>query len=218
MEKKRIIIAEDNTLLREGIRLMILSDKSLEIAAEAEDGLSAVRCVSRHEHDLVLLDLSMPKMNGIAALKEIKRISPETKILALTIHDAEEYVIEVFRSGAEGYCLKDSTQEELLKAIHVVLSGRIFISPGIAGKVLEGYIENRKSLKTETPWDTLTQREKEVLKLVGEGYTSREIADFLFISPKTVEKHRSNLMQKLSVHNASSLTAYAIEKGLVNKS
>ena len=218
MEKKRIIIAEDNTLLREGIRLMIQSDESLEIAAEAEDGLSAVRCVSRHEHDLVLLDLSMPKMNGIAALKEIKRISPQTKILALTIHDAEEYVLEVFRSGAEGYCLKDSTQEELLKAIHVVLSGRSFISPGIAGKVLEGYIENRKSLKTETPWDTLTQREKEVLKLVGEGYTSREIADFLFISPKTVEKHRSNLMQKLGIHNASSLTAYAIEKGLVEKS
>lgn len=218
MEKKRIIIAEDNTLLREGIRLMIESDDTLELAAEAEDGLSAIRCVSKYSHDLVLLDLSMPRMNGIAALKEIKRLSPETKILALTIHDSEEYVLEVFRSGAEGYCLKDTTQEELLKAIHVVLSGRNFISPGIADKVLEGYIESRKTLKTETPWDTLTQREKEVLKLVGEGYTSKEIADFLFISPKTVEKHRSNIMQKLKIHNAPALTAYAIEKGLVNKS
>jgi DNA-binding NarL/FixJ family response regulator len=217
MDKKRIIIAEDNTLLREGIRLMIESDESLEIAAEAEDGLSAIRCVSKHDHDLVLLDLSMPKMNGIAALKEIKRVSPDTKILALTIHDAEEYVLEVFRSGAEGYCLKDSTQEELLRAIHLVLSGKIFISPGIAAKVLEGYIENRKSLKTESSWDSLTQREKEVLKLVGEGYSSKEIAEFLFISPKTVEKHRSNIMQKLKIHNASALTAYAIEKGLVDK-
>ena len=218
MEKKRILIAEDNTLLREGIQLMIASDASLEVAASAEDGLSAIRCVSEHDPDLVLLDLSMPKMSGIAALKEIKRISPRTKILALTIHDAEEYVLEVFRSGAEGYCLKDSTQEELLKAIHVVLSGRNFISPGIADKVLEGYIESRRTLKTETPWDTLTQREKEVLKLVGEGYTSREIGNLLFISPKTVEKHRSNLMQKLGIHNASALTAYAIEKGLVEKS
>ncbi|AOY58584.1 MULTISPECIES: response regulator [Desulfococcus] len=215
MEKKRIIIAEDNTLLREGIRLMIESDDALEIAGEAEDGLSAVRCVSKCSHDLVLLDLSMPKMNGIAALKEIKRLSPKTKILALTIHDSEEYILEVFRSGAEGYCLKDSTQEELLRAIHVVLSGKNFISPGIAGKVLEGYIESRKTLKSETPWDTLTQREREVLKLVGEGYTSKEIARFLFISPKTVEKHRSNIMQKLNIHNASALTAYAIEKGLV---
>ncbi len=217
MKKSRILVAEDNTLLREGLCLMINSDDSLETAAEAENGLEAVKKAAKHNPDLVMIDLSMPKMDGLSAIKEIKRQSPETKILALTIHDSDDFILECFNAGVQGYCLKDATQDELLKAIHVVLSGKTYINPGIADKVLTGYIEGKRTLKEETAWDTLTQREREILKLVGEGHTSKQIADILHISPKTVERHRSNIMTKLDIHNVSELTALAIEKGLVGR-
>ncbi|MFA5906119.1 MAG: response regulator transcription factor, partial [Desulfobacula sp.] len=120
-------------------------------------------------------------------------------------------------AGVAGYCLKDSSQDELLRAVYVTLSGKTYISPGIADKVMQGYIEGKKTLKEETTWDTLTQREKEVLKLVGEGHTSKEVAEFLCISPKTVERHRANMMGKLGLHNVSELTTYAIDKGLIGR-
>jgi len=165
-----------------------------------------------------LLDLSMPKMSGISAIKDIKTRIPETRILVLTIHESEEYILEVFRAGADGYCLKDASHSELVMAIRSVLSGNRYISPGISDKVLEGYLEEKRVLKSSTSWDTLTQRERGILKLVGEGYKNKEIAKYLFINAKTVEKHRSNIMEKLDLHTASGLTAYAIEKGLVTKS
>lgn len=217
MNKTRILIAEDNRLLREGLCLMVNSDESLEVVAEAENGLEASKLVLKHKPELVMIDLSMPKMDGLSAIKEIKRQMPEVKILALTIHDSDRYVLECFEAGVQGYCLKDASQEELLNAIHVVISGKTYISPGIADKVLEGYIEGRKTIKQTTAWDTVTQREREILKLVGEGYSSKEISDFLCISPKTVERHRANLMNKLELHNVSELTAYAIKKGLVEQ-
>lgn len=216
-EKKQVVIAEDNTLLREGLRMMLESDERFDVAEEVEDGLSAIKSVLKHQPDIIILDLSMPRMNGLAAIKDIKRQSPETRILALTIHEDEEYIVEAFQSGADGYCLKDTTRDDLLKAINIVLSGKTYISPAIANTVLEGYIEGKQTVKKDTTWNTLTKREKEILKLVGEGYTSKEIADYLCISPKTVEKHRSNLMNKLNIHNVSALTAYAIDKGLVSK-
>ncbi len=215
MGKKKILIAEDNTLLREGLRLMVHSDGRYEIVAEAGDGLSALRDAGETEPDLILLDLSMPKMNGISVIGEIKRIVPKTKVMALTIHDQEEYILNAFQEGADGYCLKSTDHAELMRAMETVLSGQKYISPGIAEQVLEGFIESRQTLKKNTSFESLTPREKEVLKQVGEGYSSREIADFLCISPKTVEKHRSNIMKKLGIRNAAGLTSYAIEKGLV---
>lgn len=217
MEKKRVLIAEDNTLLREGLRIMMESEDSLEVAAEAENGLEAVKLALKHTPDLIVIDLSMPKMDGLSAIKEIRRQLPEIKILALTIHDTDEFILECFNAGVQGYCLKDATQEELLKAVQLVLSGKMYINPGIADKVMEGYIEGKKTLKEESAWDALTQREREILKLVGEGYTSKKIAEFLCISPKTVERHRSNIMNKLNLHNVSELTAFAIDKGLVRQ-
>lgn len=216
-EKKEIVIAEDHTILREGLKSLLGTGDNFEVVGEAEDGLEAIRCVEKCEPDLVLLDLAMPRMNGIAAIKEIKKRFPETKILALTVHKSEEYIMEAFQSGADGYCLKYTTHNELLIAIKSVLSGKTYLSPEISGKVLEGYLENRKTLKSGSSWESLTQREKEVLKLVGEGYKNVEISDFLCISVKTVEKHRSNIMKKLDLHNVSDLTAYAIEKDLVTK-
>jgi DNA-binding NarL/FixJ family response regulator len=217
MEKKRIVIAEDHAILRQGLRSLLDSNDNLEVVGEAEDGLEAIRCIEKNNPDLVLLDLSMPRMDGISVIKEIKKTYPEIKILALTMYKKEEYVLEVFQSGAEGYCIKSSPYDELLMGIRAVLSGKQFISPEISGKVLEGYLEGQKTIKEKSSWDTLTQREREVLKLIGEGHKNKEIADFLCISVKTVEKHRANIMQKLDLHTASALAAYAVERGLVTK-
>jgi DNA-binding NarL/FixJ family response regulator len=216
-EKKRIVLAEDQTILRKGLRSLLTPSEGLEIVGEAADGLEAIRCVEGLKPDLLLLDLSMPRMTGIAVMKDIKRRFPETKILALTIHKSEEHILAAFEAGADGYCLKDAKEDELMTAIGTVLSGKRFISPGIVDQVLVGYMEGRKTLRSTSSWDSLTQREKEILKLVAEGHKSKEIADLLFISWKTVEKHRANIMDKLDLHTASSLTAYAIEKGLVTK-
>lgn len=199
--------------------MMIDAEETLEVVAEAEDGLVAVKTVLglTPPPDLVMIDLSMPKMDGLSAIKEIKRQSPKTRILTLTIHDSDDYILECFKAGVAGYCLKDSSQDELLKAVYLVLSGKTYISPGITDKVMQGYLEGKKTLKQETSWDMLTQREREVLKLVGEGHTSKEVAGFLCISPKTVERHRANIMSKLDLHNVSELTTYAIEKGLIGR-
>jgi len=184
---------------------------------EAEDGREAIRRVEEYKPDLILTDLSMPRMNGTEAIREIKRQSPKTKILVLTVHRAEEYILDTLKTGANGYLLKDSTHAELVTAVRTVLSGKLYISPEISDKVIEGYLEGRKTLKTRTAWDTLTQREREILKLIGEGYKNKEIADDLCISVKTAEKHRANLMQKLDLHSTSALTKLALEKGLISK-
>jgi len=215
-QKVRIVIAEDHTILREGLRMLLSANPNFEIVAEAEDGREAIRCVQKFKPNLVLTDLSMPRMNGMEAIKEIRRESPETKILVLTVHRAEEYILATFRAGADGYILKDSTHSELLMAVKKVLNGRHYISPEISEKVIEGYLEGKKTLKPRTSWETLTQREREILKLIAEGYKNKEIAEDLCISVKTVEKHRANLMEKLDLHSVQALTAFAIEKGLVS--
>ena len=213
--KKKIVIAEDQTIVRKGLRSLLESVENIEVIAEANDGLETIQCVEKYSPDLVLLDLAMPKLSGLSALKDIKERFEDTKILVLTFHTSEEYILEAFGNGADGYCLKNDTHNELLTAINSLLAGKSYISPTVSGKVLEGYIEGRKKLKKETSWESLTKREREVLKLVGEGYSSIEIGKILNISPKTADKHRSNIMNKLNLHSATALTAFAIEKGLV---
>lgn len=194
---------------------MLNSRGDIEIVGEAEDGLDAVQKIRQAQPEMVLLDLSIPKVSGISVMKEIKRDFPETKILALTIHESDQYVLEAFDAGVDGYCIKDASRQELMVAIDSVLQGKSYISPGISDQVIEGYLNGRKTLKEESDWDTVTQREREVLKLLAEGYANKEIADFLHISVKTVEKHRSNLISKLDIHNVAQLTTFAIQKGLV---
>jgi len=216
-EKKKIVIAEDHTILREGLKALLSSCNELEVIGEAEDGREAVKLASALEPDLMLMDLSMPRMNGIEAIKEIKKRNPEIKILVLTVYKTEEYVLASLQAGADGYILKEANHSEFLLAIKNVLMGKNYLSPEISGKVIEGYLKGQQHHAPVTIWDTLTSREREILKLVGEGYKNREIADDLCISLKTVEKHRENLMKKLDLHTASALTSYAIEKGLVTQ-
>jgi DNA-binding NarL/FixJ family response regulator len=216
-DKTKVVIVEDHRLFREGLKSLLADKANFEIVGEAGDGLEALKCVRRLNPNLVLLDISMPKMNGISVMREIKSQFSDIKILALTIHESDHYVLEAFEAGADGYCLKDAGRNELLMAIDSVLQGKRYISPSISDNVLEGYLTGRKKLKSQTTWDTITPREKEVLKLLGEGYQNKEISDLLHISVKTVEKHRANIMNKLNLHNAAALTAYAIEHGLVTK-
>jgi DNA-binding NarL/FixJ family response regulator len=215
--QKRIFIAEDHAILRDGLRAMLTSLPGYEIIGEAEDGGEAIRGVVSGRPDLVILDLSMPKMNGMEALKEIKKLAPDTKVLVLTIHSSDEYVLPVLKAGADGYMLKYDTQAELMSAIKSILDGKQYLSPGVSRQVIEGYLEGGSSLKSKSTWETLTKREREILKLIAEGYKNREIAEYLCISEKTVVKHRANLMGKLDLHNVSALTAYAVSKGLVTE-
>ena len=219
MTKKsyRILIVEDYRILREGLRALLSSNPNFEVVGEAEDGRDAVRCAQELKPDLVLMDLSMPKMNGLDAIAEVKNQCPDTKVLVLTVHKADEYVFESLTAGADGYLLKDATHAELTLAIEKVLEGKPYLSPGISRSLVDGYLKGRRPSRSDLSLEVLTQRERQILKLIGEGYKNKEIADYLCISVKTAEKHRANLMRKLDLHNASALTAFAMEKGLITK-
>ena len=217
MKNLRIVLAEDHTILREGLRALLSTDQNFEIIGEAQDGREAVRCVEKLEPDLLLMDLSMPRMSGMDAIREIKKRYPEIKIIALTVHKTEEYLLNTLQAGADGYVLKDATHDELVLAIKNVMGGKSYLSPGVSERVIEGYLEGRESSRSMSPWERLSQREREVLKLIAEGYKNKEIAEDLCISLKTVEKHRANLMKKLDLHNAATLTVYAVQKGLVDR-
>ena len=218
MENKlSIVLADDHTILREGLRALLTADSQFEVVGEARDGREAVRCVERLGPDLLLMDLSMPRMSGMDAIREIKKRYPGTKIIALTVHKTEEYLLTTLQAGADGFVLKDATHDELIMAIKNVMGGKSYLSPGVSEKVIEGYLKGKQSTQSLSSWETLSQREREVLKLIAEGYKNKEIAEDLCISLKTVEKHRANLMKKLDLHNAAALTVYAVDKGLVNR-
>ncbi|WP_347257654.1 response regulator transcription factor [Methylocaldum sp.] len=214
-EKKRICIAEDHTILREGLRMLLSQDRDLEVVCEVHNGIELIRRCREVIADLILLDLSMPKLGGLEAIQEIKKRAPQSKILVLTVHDVEEYILAALRSGADGYVLKDATHAELRIAIRSVLIGKTYLSPSVSGKIIKGYLQVKSAEEPRSAWDSLTHRERELLKLIGEGHKNKEIAQYLHLSVKTVETHRANLMKKLDLHSAAALTAYAIEKGLV---
>lgn len=216
-KEKSIVIVENHTIVREGLRLLLSSHGKFQVVGEAEDGIGAIRCAQELQPDLILMDISMPRMNGMEAIGEVKKQSPNTRILILTVHKTEEYVHASLKAGADGYISKDANHNELLMAIENVLCGKRYLSPEISNKVINGYLEGRKGLEQDFKWNSLTTRERAVLKLVAEGLRNKEIADLLCISLNTVEKHRDNLMKKLDLHNASSLTLYAQEKGLLSE-
>jgi two-component system response regulator NreC len=214
--KYRIMIVENHTLLRAGLRMLLSQDDDLEVIGESDNGRDAIKMALKLVPHLILTDLNMPGMSGIEATRAIKLVLPDTKVLVLTAHKTDEYIHESLKAGADGYILKDASHNELSVAIHSILNGKTYLSPDISERVINGYLNPGNLGNVTSAWDTLTFREREVLKLVAEGHANKHIADYLGLSVKTVEKHRSNLMKKLDLHNASTLTAYAIEKGLVD--
>jgi DNA-binding NarL/FixJ family response regulator len=215
--RQRIVIVEDHRLVRQGLRALLLADPELEIVAEAENGCDAVRCVGEVMPDLVLMDLSMPGMNGIEATSEIKSRYPKVKILVLTVHENEEYIHSSLRSGANGYVVKDATREKFMEAIHDVLSGHTHLCAQATEKLIGRLMNGVKSSEGVSRWDSLTHRERQVLQLIAEGETNKTTAKFLSISPKTVEKHRASLMAKLDVHSTAGLTTFAVQNGIVDR-
>lgn len=210
-----VVIAEDHRILREGLKALLSSDCELRIAGEAADGKEAIKMVSSICPDILLLDLSMPKLHGLEAIKEIRKSSPDTKIVVLTVHNDEEYITASLKAGAHGYVLKQASFEELLVSIKTVLNGKPYLSPAISGIVISGYLAGKKVQEVRSSYDTLTSRERETLKLIAEGVKNKDIASFMGISVKTAEKHRSNLMKKLNLHSVSAITAFAARKGLI---
>ncbi len=212
----RILLVEDHTLVREALASLLALDPQLHVIGEAGNGTDALRLVATLLPDIVLLDLSLPGMHGTEIIRQVRLSHPTVKCLVLTVHMSEPIVRASLHSGAAGYLLKESSFEELRTAIHSVAQGKTYLSPMITDKVLCGYLGNQSKLSSEEgPWQRLSDRECEVLKLVAEGATSKEIAESLCISVRTVEKHRASLMTKLNLRTTAGLTAYAIKNELV---
>lgn len=213
----RIVIAEDHNLLRQGLRSMISGLPDFTVVGEAHDGKEAVRQAMSLRPDVVLMDLSMPGMNGIEATLQIKQRLANTRVIALTAYKTDEYVREALRAGADGYVLKDGAYDELVMALRSVVTGKKFLSPDVSGHLVNSFLHRTAAPAKVTPWDSLTARERSILKLIAEGRTNRSAAAFLNVSPKTVEKHRASLMRKLGLRNVAELTLVALESGLIEQ-
>jgi len=211
-----VFIVDDHAIIREGLRALLSLESSIDVVGESSDGRDAIRKVGALNPDLVLMDLSMPGINGIEAIRQIKNRNPNLRVVVLTAHRSDEYIRIALEAGANGYLLKESTRAELLIAIRSVMAGKSYLSPVVSEKIIVGYL-NRGDVHAKSPWETLTARERVVLKLIAEGHQNKRIANYLSISVKTVEKHRANMMSKLNLHNAARLTAYAIERQLVTR-
>jgi len=209
-----VFLVEDHTLVREGLRALLSLDPRFEVVGESDNGHDAIHRVGACHPALVLMDLSMPGMNGAEAIREIKRRHPEIRIIVLTVHKTEEYIRVAFQAGASGYVLKDGSHAELTIALKSVMDGKTYLSPDVSEKIVVGYLDGG-AIDTSSPWEVLTHRERVILKLIAEGRQNKNIASYLCISVKTVEKHRSNLMKKLNLHNTAAVTAFAIEQHLV---
>lgn len=217
MKKLRILLADDHSIVRSGLRSLFKPMREFVVVGEASNGEEAVEQAERLRPDITIMDISMPKMNGIEATKLIKQKSPGVKVLILTVHDNEEYVYELIRAGADGYVLKDAEKQEIFAAVRKVADAEPFFSPGVS-KLIIGKIA-RDSKDHPKPGDNaprLTKREEEILRLIAHGMTSKKIAEKLCLSSSTVNTHRANLMQKLDIHDTASLVRFAIQKGFVS--
>jgi two-component system, NarL family, response regulator NreC len=213
--KISLLLVDDHAVVRVGLRMLLESEPDIEIVGEADSGSEALNQVTRYLPDVVLMDIGLPDFSGIDATREIKRLSPETAVIALTIHEDEEYFFKMLEAGASGYVPKRAAPEELLTAIRAAAQGEVYLYPSLAKLLVKDYLHQGDSAREERTLDGLTAREQEILTLLADGASNSEIADSLSISPKTVARHRENIMRKLNLHSRSELVKYAIRKGII---
>jgi two-component system, NarL family, response regulator NreC len=215
MSSTRILLADDHTILRHGLRLMLERQPDFTVVAEAENGREAVELTLRDNPDVVLLDIAMPLLNGIEAAKRITEEQPRTAVVILSMHSDEAYILKALRAGARGYLLKDSAETDLIHAIRAVSAGKAFFSPAVSKVLADDYLRQVQQQGADDPYELLTARERELLQLIVELKSTKDIAGLLNLSPHTVDTHRGNLMQKLNVHSIPELILYAMRKGII---
>ena len=216
MQKIRVLVVDDHTIVRDGICALLALTGDMEVVGEAANGSEALNKVRELEPDVVLMDISMPIMDGLEATRRIRRDFPRTKVLVLTQYDDKEYVFPVVEAGAAGFISKTAASSELVKGIRSIYQGDSYLSPSVTRLFVEDYQHGVGGQASHDSYEQLTDRERDVLKLVAEGYTTREIADILVVSSKTVEGHKTNLMAKLGIHNRIGLVKYALRRGIIN--
>jgi len=212
----RVFLADDHQLVRDGLKLLLEADPDICVAGEAADGRSAVRLVKGLRPDVVILDVAMPEMNGIDAAEIIHREVPDTAIIVLSMYSTKEHIFRALRAGASGYLLKESAAVEVVSAVREVQCGRRYLSTRVSDEVIDAFIHPNQGADVETPLEMLSSRERQILQLVGEGKTSAQIGEILFLSPKTVDTYRSRVMAKLDVHDIAGLVRFAIQHGLLS--
>ena len=217
MDKVSILIADDHPIIRSGLKNLFDDDGRFEVTAEADSGMNALNGVEMHKPDIVIMDISMPGMDGIETTRRIRREFPETKVIILSMHQERQYAIDAFRAGASGYVLKGSDPKEVLESVRRVLENGLYASPSVTDKLLYGIVDFIKKEQVTEPYDTLTDREREIFGLIADGEKNREIAERLCISVHTVKTHRVNIMNKLDVHDMAGLMKIALKKGINNE-
>ena len=218
MNKTKLFLADDHPIVRDGLRFLLNAQPDMEVVGEAADGQETLQAIRDVRPDIVILDIAMPVLNGIAVAEQLQELYPEVQVIILSMHSTTEHIFRALRAGAEGYLVKETAGEEVLDAIHTVQAGGRYLSREISNKVIEDYILHRESVAEASPLDRLSAREREVLQLVAEGRSSAEIADILSLSSKTVDTYRSRMMQKLSIDDLPSLVKFAIQHGVISLS
>ena len=212
----QVLLADDHGIVRKGLRA-VLEAEAIGVIAEASNGREAVKLCEQYRPDVAILDIAMPQLNGIDATAQIRKASPSTQVLILSMHTDESYILRALNSGAKGYVLKDTADDEVLPATRALLQGKSYFSPAIARTLLEDYVRNLRQRGLQDSYDLLTDREKQVLQLLAEGRSNKEVANLLGLSVTTVETHRTNLMQKLDLHSTAEIVLYAVRKRIVNQ-
>jgi two-component system, NarL family, response regulator NreC len=211
----RLLLADDHAIVRRGLRSLLECDPSLEVVAEAADGMEALRLATEHKPDILVVDIGMPKLNGIEVAARVQKLTPPPAVIILTMHADESYILRALNAGARAYLLKDATDEDLLPAIRAVSAGKPYFSPTVTAVLVEDYMRQLQSRGLTDSFHLLTDREKEVLQLLAEGRSNKEVAALLELGLSTVETHRGNLMQKLNLHNTAEIVLYAVRKGII---
>ncbi len=213
--KISVLLADDHAIVRQGVKMILTAEPDIEVVGEAEDGLQAIEMARELKPNVAVLDVSMPRLNGIEAMRQIRAALPQTQVLALTMHADDTYVFQCLKAGASGYVLKRAAATDLVQAIRAARRGEAFLYPAVATAVVADYLKRLESGEGREAYDGLTEREREILTLVAEGVTNQDIAQKLYISIKTVQTHRAHIMEKLGLHDRTQLVRYAIRKGLI---